>query len=63
MNLEKAFIIQDPNMNISRSIKGGLARAAYLGIQILQNPVTPKKALSCFMVWGSGKWRIGLIHS
>jgi hypothetical protein len=63
MNLETAFIMQGPNRNISRSIKRDLARAAYLGIQVLQNPVTPKKALSCFMVWGSGKWRILLIHS
>jgi hypothetical protein len=37
-----------PNRNISRNIKGGLARAAYLETQILQNPVTPKKALYCF---------------
>jgi hypothetical protein len=37
--------------------------AAYLGIQIQPNPVTPKKALSCFMVWGSGKQKIGLISS
>jgi hypothetical protein len=55
--------MQDPNRNISRSIKSGLARAAYLGIQILQNPVTPKKALNCFMICGSGKQRIGLISS
>jgi hypothetical protein len=35
INLERAFIMQDLNRNISRSIKRGLARAAYLGIQIL----------------------------
>jgi hypothetical protein len=63
MDLDRAFIMQGPNRNISRSIKSGLPRAAYLGIQILQNLVTPKKALSCFMVCGSGKWRIGSIHS
>jgi hypothetical protein len=51
MNLEREFIMQGPNRNISRSIKRGLAGAEYLGIQILQNPVTPKKAPSCFMVW------------
>jgi hypothetical protein len=55
INLETAFIMQGPNRNISRSLTRGLARAAYLGIQIVQNPVTPKKAPSCFMVWGSGK--------
>jgi hypothetical protein len=44
--------MQGPNRNISRSIKRSLERAAYLGIQILQNPVTPKKALSYFMFWG-----------
>jgi hypothetical protein len=49
MNLEKAFIIPDRNRSI-RSIKRGLAKAAYLWIQILQNPVSLKKALSCFMV-------------
>jgi hypothetical protein len=49
MNLERAFIIQGPHRSISRTIKNGLARAAYLGIQILQNPVTPKKTLSYFM--------------
>jgi hypothetical protein len=49
MNLEKAFIMQGPNRNISRNIKRGMVRAAYLGIQSLQNPVTPKKALSCFI--------------
>jgi hypothetical protein len=36
-----------------------LLRAAYLGIQILQNPVIPKKALSCFMVWGVGNGGLG----
>jgi hypothetical protein len=46
MNLETAFIVQGPNRNISRTIKKGLARAAYLRIQILQNPITPKKVLS-----------------
>jgi hypothetical protein len=35
MNLERAFIMQDPNRNIRRSIKMALARAVYLGIQIL----------------------------
>jgi hypothetical protein len=63
MNLERGFIMQGPNRNIRRIIKRGLARAAYLGIKILQNPVTPKKVLSCFMVWWNGKWRIGLICS
>jgi hypothetical protein len=50
MNLEKTFIIPDRNMSIRRSKKRGLAKAAYLWIQILQNPASPKKALSCFMV-------------
>jgi hypothetical protein len=59
INLQRSFIIQDPKRDISRSIKKCLVRDAYLGIQILQNPVTPKKALSCFMVWGRGKQRIG----
>jgi hypothetical protein len=33
-----------------------LLKAAYLGIQILQNPVTPKKALSC--IYGMGEWEM-----
>jgi hypothetical protein len=54
MNLERAFIIQGPNRSIRRRIKSSLARAAYLGIQILQNSVIPKKSLSYFMVWVTG---------
>jgi hypothetical protein len=61
-NLESIYYVR-PNRNIRRSIKRCLLRAAYLRIQILQNPVTLKKALSCFMVWGSGKRRIGSIPS
>jgi hypothetical protein len=47
--------MQDANENIRKSRKSGLAKGTYLGIQVLQNPVTPKKVLSCFMIWESGK--------
>jgi uncharacterized protein (DUF2062 family) len=33
-----------------------MLKAAYLGIQILQNPVTLKKVLSC--VYGIGEWEM-----
>jgi hypothetical protein len=51
--------MQGPNRNIRRSIKRGLARAAYLGIQILQNPVTPRKLQAGLWSEGVGNGRLG----
>jgi hypothetical protein len=41
----------------------GLAKSAYLRIQIRQKPVTSKMAHSWHMVGGKGYPKIGLIHS